>query len=152
MGLISKRLRILAFALLVLCDGVTVANAGTWEAQEGEEDWGTACFLTAQIDGGKVGFYGAPGQSVVGFVERENGGYPKSPVASWQIDDGKALLLNGGLSDYFGHLEFDADRHLLEQISHGKILKISSIWPEAIVVDLTGSMKAFQKFKKCLES
>lgn len=128
-------------------DDKIVAN--NWAFSTEDEDWGKTCFVQTQIGDVKVGFMGAPGKNLVGFVE---GAFTGQMFASWQVDDKGSLMSEGNQDDYFGwHSFHNLPDTLLTDIAQGTQLTIVEFGKKhVVVVGLQGAAEAMSSFNECL--
>ena len=94
-----------------------------------------------------IGFMGAPGKNLVGFVSSVFSGETR---ATWHVDDKPAFVSDGGQSDYFGWHEFgQLPMELLEQSGRGKELAVTGAKGDRVVVSLAGVAGPISEFKDC---
>lgn len=145
-------MRIAVITIAALAAFAGVAHSAGWSASQHEEDWGPFCTVThAHVLGMTLGFHGAPGGYVAALLDFRQESYPDEVTSVWQVDDGKAYRLNGGLNDYFGYLELEVhDLGLLDAVASGRKLTVSLDGVGQINVPLDGSGAAIRSFRKCL--
>ena len=118
-----------------------------WEFYTRDEDWGPTCFVQTHRGTSMIGFMGAPGKNLVGFVSSVFSGETR---ATWHVDDKPAFVSDGGQSDYFGWHEFgQLPMELLEQSGRGKELAVTGAKGDRVVVSLAGVAGPISEFKDC---
>jgi hypothetical protein len=123
----------------------------SWRFSSGDEDWGKTCFVEASSGDKKVGFMAAPGKNMVAYVD---GVFNKDTQATWRVDDQKPYASDGGVSDYFGWMEFDdLPQQLLGDVASGQhVLQITPTTGSKLVVRLTGASAAISAFNACFKA
>jgi hypothetical protein len=146
-------MRLSRFAVLfAIISCPTVGQAADWTYRAADEDWGLTCFAETKIRGvGRLGFMGAKGGDIVAYISSDTIHLPVSGSAEFSVDRSKPIHLEGGISDYSGDFEFGSSRELMQQIAHGKALKISAPWLNVANLGLTGARAAFDRFAACMK-
>ena len=131
--------------------GQSIAADAGWTVSEGEEDWGKTCYMSRTLVGGsQITFLSSVGGTTSLYLDLRIANYPTEVRSVWRVDSNAVIELQGGINDYFGAPEFDADDGLLlNQIASGYQLSFEIVGLGTSFVDLRGSKKAFAKFSAC---
>ncbi|WHA41642.1 hypothetical protein [Agrobacterium larrymoorei] len=119
----------------------------SWTFEKREEDWGDTCYVETTQGEMLIGFMGAPGKDLVGFVEN---GYTGSVTTTWKIDGGGSYVSDGDVADYSGWHEFyGLPKDILTDAKNGKQLTISDSGGKTITLGLASASTPFAQFIEC---
>ena len=131
---------------------VSYAEVDRWKFELTEEDWGKFCSIFVDL-GPKsfFGFHGAPNEAVEAFIKTENDKYPAFFELLVRSENGKSSLMDGEMSDYFGHPTFSMNGNTVSQIvNSGQSALVQLVGGASFQVPLTGFKASLAAFDECL--
>ncbi|QCI98841.1 hypothetical protein [Agrobacterium larrymoorei] len=134
---------------LAQSDGPAQTAKSSWTFAKREEDWGDTCYVETKQGDILVGFMGAPGEALAGFVEN---GFTGNVTTTWKIDGARSYVADGDVADYSGWHEFyGLPKDILTDAKDGKQLTISDKGGETITtISLASASKPFEQFIGCI--